>query len=69
MVIIITGASSGIGYETAKFLSLKGHKVYGLSRRAFEDEHFINLPCDITDYNRVKECFDEIYQREGRIDG
>ena len=68
MVIIITGASSGIGYETAKFLSLKGHKVYGLSRSNFEDEHFINLSCDITDYERVKECFEEIYKKEGRID-
>ncbi len=68
MVIVITGASSGIGYETAKFLSLKGYKVYGLSRRTFEDEHFVNLPCDITDYNRVKDCFEEIYQKEGRID-
>ena len=68
MVIVITGASSGIGFETAKLLSLKGHKVYGLSRRVLSCEYFTSLPCDITDYARTNECFKEIYEKEGRID-
>ena len=68
MVVVITGASSGIGFETAKLLSLKGHKVYGLSRRLFECEYFQNLPCDITDYSRTSECLKEIYEKEGKID-
>jgi len=32
-VILITGASSGIGFTTAKSLAEQGHKVYGAARR------------------------------------
>lgn len=68
MVIVITGASSGIGFETAKLLASKGHNVYGLSRRVFTCDEFCSLPCDVSDYARVKECFKEIYDKEGKID-
>ncbi|WP_326929540.1 SDR family NAD(P)-dependent oxidoreductase [Bacillus cihuensis] len=32
-VILITGASSGIGYQTAQLLAQQGQKVYGAARR------------------------------------
>ena len=32
-VILITGASSGIGYDSALKLAEQGHKVYGAARR------------------------------------
>ena len=32
-VILITGASSGMGYETARILAQQGHRVYGAARR------------------------------------
>ena len=32
-VILITGASAGIGKEAAKLLVAKGHTVYGAARR------------------------------------
>lgn len=32
-VILLTGASSGIGYQTAESLAKEGHVVYGAARR------------------------------------
>ena len=32
-VILLTGASSGIGFQTAEYLAKQGHKVYGAARR------------------------------------
>lgn len=67
-VVVITGASSGIGLETAKLFSKNGFRVYALSRRGGTDSEIINLKCDVTNENQVKETFAEIYEKEGRID-
>lgn len=32
-VILLTGASSGIGYQTAESLAREGHVVYGAARK------------------------------------
>lgn len=32
-VILLTGASSGIGFQTAEYLAKQGHTVYGAARR------------------------------------
>lgn len=67
-VVIITGASSGIGLETATLLSSKGYKVYGLSRKEFVTNNFTHMVCDVCNTERIKEIFNEIFQREGHID-
>lgn len=46
-VVVISGASSGIGFETANFLTERGYVVYGLSRRDFETEKFNFIKCDV----------------------
>ncbi len=53
-VILLTGASSGIGYETAVMLARKGHRVYGAARRVDRMEPLrefgvMPLSLDVTD--------------------
>ena len=57
-VVLITGASSGIGKEAAKLLAAKGYKVYGASRNLEKMEELnaygvITLPLDITDQQSI----------------
>ncbi len=66
-VIVITGASSGIGKASASYLTDKGYIVYGLSRRGVED-NFNSIKCDVTDRASFDKALKEIYQKEGRID-
>lgn len=72
-VILITGASSGMGYETARILAEQGHRVYGAARRVQRIEELAQygvqaLPLDITDEASIIACVKEIIAREGRID-
>ena len=67
-VVIITGASSGIGLECAKMFSQKGYKVYALSRRGGNDHLISHVKCDVTDEKCVKSTFSDIFEKENRID-
>ena len=72
-VVLITGASSGIGKEAAKLLAAKGYKVYGASRNLEKMEELnaygvITLPLDITDQQSIDTCVDTILKAEGRMD-
>ncbi|ADB37456.1 oxidoreductase [Spirosoma linguale] len=72
-VILITGASSGIGKETAKKLIIEGHKVYVAARRIDQMQDLqlaggIALPLDITNEENIQQVVDIIIGREGKID-
>lgn len=67
-VVIITGASSGIGLATAEFLSAKGYTVYGLSRKTFLTNKYTHLLCDVTKEEEIKNIFRKVYEKEKRID-
>jgi short-subunit dehydrogenase len=72
-VVVVTGASSGIGLSTAKYLAEKGLTVYGTSRSDKSDAELqksgVNmLRMDVTDDNSVKNAIVNIIEKEGRID-
>ena len=67
-VVVITGASSGIGLATAKFFAEKGDKVYGLSRHAFVEENVHSIPCDVTSPESCQKAVAEVVEKEGHID-
>lgn len=67
-VVVITGASSGIGLCTAKLFAENGFKVYGLSRNIKEEDKFFSLSCDVTSKEQVCETINYIMEKEGRID-
>jgi short-subunit dehydrogenase len=71
--IIITGASSGIGKETALLLLKQGHTVYGLARRVEQMQDLVNaggyaIKMDITDEQSVTNAVNEILSKEQRVD-
>lgn len=67
---IITGASRGIGLETARAFAAVGYKVYALSRSAQNGDkgNICSVCCDVTDESQVKNAFESIFEKEGRID-
>ncbi len=68
-IAVVTGASGGIGRETATLLAENGWRVYGLSRRGGEDgETLRHLVCDVTNEAQVETAFRTVFEREGRLD-
>lgn len=59
---LITGTSSGLGYEMAQFLLEEGYSVIGVSRRGTAIDHpqFIDILCDIKDEPSVEEMYELI---------
>lgn len=73
MIVLITGASSGIGYESAILLAKKGHKVYGAARRVDRMEPLREygvtpVSLDVTSDESMQACVARILEAEGRID-
>lgn len=72
-VVLITGASAGIGMETAKFLQQNGYAVYGAARRTdrlkeLEKLGVKTLAMDVTKNDSMVKGVQQIIDAEGRID-
>lgn len=69
-VVLITGASSGIGKKIASYLSDKGMIVYGTSRkqRLSDENSYEMIPLDVTNSTLIAKAINYVIEVEGRID-
>jgi len=72
-VILVTGASSGIGKSTALQLINDGHIVYGAARRIekmkdLQEQGGHAIQMDVTKEADVKACVEQIMKEQDRID-
>lgn len=69
-IVLVTGASTGIGKMCAELLAHNGYRVYGTSRKPGTAE--INgvklLQLDVTNDESVAACVEQLLDAEGRID-
>ncbi|UZJ50740.1 hypothetical protein CBS101457_000060 [Exobasidium rhododendri] len=79
-VIVVTGANTGIGFESIKHLLKQGAKVYALSRTPSKGEKAVKdlndlgykgeallIQCDLADLKSVRKAADEILAKEKEI--
>ncbi|MHB0754982.1 SDR family oxidoreductase [Polaribacter sp. M15] len=69
-VVLVTGASSGIGKSIATFLSEKGFTVYGTSRnpKNIDSFSFQLIALDVLNTATINSAVDLIIEKEGKLD-
>lgn len=72
-VILVTGASAGIGKECSLSLIKRGHVVYGAARRVDQMQDIVAagghaLQMDITNEKDIIQAIEHILKEQGRID-
>lgn len=65
-VILVTGASSGIGKACFEYLSGQGHIVYGTSRKVIRAQGMIKM--NVTVEKSIKKAIDQIMFENSRLD-
>lgn len=68
-IVLITGASSGIGLACAAHLHDRGYKVYGTSRKGeIPGAAFESVKMDVDSDDSVSGCIGKLIEKEGKID-
>ena len=67
-VVVVTGASTGVGLATARRFSLYADIVYNLGLYKQEDDSINFIKTDVTKSEELTSAFAKIFQKEGQID-
>jgi NAD(P)-dependent dehydrogenase (short-subunit alcohol dehydrogenase family) len=70
-VVLVTGASSGVGQSTARLLSQRDYTVFGTSRERSSAATIPNvemLALDVREDDSVRACVEAVAGRGGRLD-
>ncbi len=69
-VVLITGASSGIGKAIASYLKSKDYIVYGTSRNPskVKDVNFNLVALDVVNVTTIQDAVNSVINKEGRLD-
>lgn len=70
-IILITGASSGIGKASAEYLTQQGHTVFGTSRYPGsypKPNDYTILQMDVTEIDSIQAAVTQIIEDKGKID-
>ena len=67
-VLLITGASSGIGKAAAIYFSENGYKVYGVARKDFNIPNVTAVLGDVTKNEDMKRVCEFVISQEGKLD-
>jgi NAD(P)-dependent dehydrogenase (short-subunit alcohol dehydrogenase family) len=68
-VVVITGATTGIGRATMNLLRERGATVYNLDIQPDGCPGDFFIFCDVTDHAALSAAIDRVVAREGQIDG
>ena len=64
-IVVITGASSGIGLELKKLFTDNGDTVLTISRSEGDDHHYM---ADVSHEIKIRQVFNDIKEKYGKID-
>lgn len=65
-MIIVTGASRGLGHAIAQRLTHSGEQVVGLAR-TIENLEFESIACDVSDYDSVKDAAKRVKKMDSPV--
>ena len=71
-VVLVTGATTGIGAAIVQVLAAKGHRVWGTGRRVETQSPLPGQPgtiaLDVTKPDTIQRALDHIVKEDGRLD-